>query len=60
MASPDILATDRLAKAFSPTHPIQLPTLLAGRLDLLYRLQDDILNHYRALGLDLSIPYMLR
>jgi Cdc6-like AAA superfamily ATPase len=38
----DILAADRLAKAFTPNRPIDLPQLLSGRLDLLYRLQDII------------------
>ncbi len=44
MASPDFLAVDRLAKAFTPNRPIHLPALLSGRLDLLYRLQDDVLT----------------
>ena len=44
MASLDILAADRLAKAFTPNRPIDLPDLLSGRIDLLYRLQDDILT----------------
>jgi len=38
----DILVLDRLAKAFTPNRPIDLPNLLAGRLDLIYRVQDDI------------------
>ena len=42
MARPDLLAVDRLAKAFTPNRPIHLPALLSGRLDLLYRLQDDV------------------
>ena len=44
MKSPDLLAVDRLAKVFTPNRPIHLPALLSGRLDLLYRLQDDILT----------------
>ena len=38
----DILTA--LPKAFTPTQPISLPDLLSGRLELLYRLQDDILT----------------
>ena len=44
MRSPDLMAVDRLAKAFTPNRPIHLPALLSGRLELLYRLQDDILT----------------
>ena len=44
MTSPDILALDRLAKVFTPNRPIRLPALLSGRLNLLYRLQDNILT----------------
>ena len=44
MASPDILVVDRLAKVFTPNRPIDLPDLLSGRLNLLYRLQDDVLT----------------
>ena len=44
MASPDLLAVDRLAKSFTPNRPIHLPALLSGRLNLLYRLQDDVLT----------------
>ena len=38
----DPLAIARLDKSFTPRRPISLPDLLAGRLDLLYRLLDDI------------------
>ena len=44
MTSPDILVVDRLAKVFTPNRPIDLPDLLSGRLNLLYRLQDDVLT----------------
>lgn len=42
MTQPDALVLDRLAKAFRPNRPIDLPQLLSGRLNLLYRLQDDV------------------
>ena len=42
MASLDFMALQRLRKAFSPTHPIQLPELLSGRKEILYRLWDDV------------------
>ena len=42
MTGPDILALDRLAKAFTPNRPIDLPDFLSGRIDLIYRIQDDI------------------
>lgn len=38
----DPLAIARLDKSFTPRRPISLPDLLAGRLNLLYRLLDDI------------------
>ena len=41
-AKPDVLAIARLSKSFTPAQPIALPDLLAGRIDLLYRLLDDI------------------
>lgn len=44
MASIDIMALERLGKAFSPTHPILLPDLLSGRRDVLYQLQDDVMT----------------
>ena len=44
MTTPDLLAVDRLAKVFTPNRPIHLPALLSGRLDLLFRLQDDVLT----------------
>lgn len=42
--TPDLLAIERLNKSFTPTRPIALPDLLSGRLDLLYRLLDDIVT----------------
>ena len=44
MTSTDVLALDRLPKAFTPTRPIDLPELLFGRRNLLYRLQDDVMT----------------
>lgn len=44
MTGIDVMALDRLGKAFSPTHPILLPNFLSGRRELLYRLQDDVLT----------------
>ncbi len=41
MAAIDFMTLDRLTKAFTPTRPIALPDLLSGRLNLLFRLQDD-------------------
>ncbi len=42
MTGTDILAVDRLGKAFRPNRPIDLPQLLSGRLDVIFRLQDII------------------
>ena len=42
MPALDSLAIARLAQSFTPTRPIALPDLLSGRLNLLYRLLDDI------------------
>ena len=42
MALVDILTA--LPGVFTPTQPIALPDLLSGRLELLFRLQDDILT----------------
>ena len=42
--TPDLLAIERLSKSFSPTRPIALPDLLSGRLNLLYRLLDDMVT----------------
>ncbi len=42
MVGTDISALDRLAKAFTPNRPIDIPGFLSGRIDLLYRIQDDI------------------
>ena len=53
MTSTDVLARDRLPKAFTPTRPIDLPELLYGRRNLLYRLQDDVMtpgNHVLLYG----------
>ena len=40
----DFAASARLIRAFTPTAPISLPSLLSGRADLLFRLQTDILT----------------
>ena len=42
MTGADALVLARLAKAFTPNRPIDLPGLLSGRSALLYRVQDDI------------------
>ncbi len=42
MTGADILAADRLGKAFTPNRPVDLPQLLSGRLDVIFRLQDII------------------
>ncbi len=36
------MAIERLSSSFTPTRPISLPDLLSGRLNLLYRILDDI------------------
>ncbi len=38
----DFMATSRIFKAFTPTSPVALPTLLSGRMDTLLRLQRDV------------------
>lgn len=40
MTGSDVLAIDRLSKAFTPNRPIDLPEFLAGRTSLLYRMLD--------------------
>ena len=45
MINPDvILAMARLGEVFTPTRPITTQGLLAGRLDMLYHLYDDVLT----------------
>ena len=43
-SSPDLLAIERLSRSFTPTRPIALPDFLSGRINLLYRLMNDILT----------------
>lgn len=40
MGKPWLQAVEHLPKYFTPHHPISLPDFLAGRISLLYRVQD--------------------